>query len=69
LSRYGISPTPSEDEAAAIVAVMDSLYQEPVFVAVASRWKMSGRDYGSGSTPLALRARYAHHDIEEDPRR
>jgi hypothetical protein len=45
LSQLEITPTPTEEEATAIVAVLRTLEEPPQPVAVQSRWKLSGRDY------------------------
>jgi hypothetical protein len=62
LSQLEITPTPTEDEAAAIVAVLRTLDKPPQPVVVESRWKLSGRDYRGPSTSLGMTAQdtYVH---------
>jgi hypothetical protein len=45
LNRINIVPTPTEEEAAAIVAVLRTLEKAPQPAAHESRWKLAGRQY------------------------
>ncbi|MGH7660665.1 MAG: hypothetical protein ACRENA_07100 [Vulcanimicrobiaceae bacterium] len=62
MSGYSIEPAQTEEEAAAIIAVLDSLRQEKEPpLSAASKWKMAGRP-----STMALRAD-ARDKFDEDP--
>jgi hypothetical protein len=53
LSDPQITPTPTDDEAAAIMIVLRESEEQPASIVVQSRWKMSGRQYDDDNEALS----------------